>query len=79
MADEHQQAEDSYRPAKRGAESGDPPTPTAAGVDPNASKEHLVDGAKKVGIDRPDELEKDELVTAIEMANARASRQARKS
>jgi hypothetical protein len=63
--------------AKGGAESRDRPTPTAAGVDANASKDHLVDVAKKVGIDRPDKLKKDELVTAIEKANARASRQAR--
>jgi hypothetical protein len=75
MADKHQQTEDSYRAAKRGAEPGDRPTPTAAGVNANVSKDHLVEVAKKVGIDRPDKFEKTQLITAIRLDTTHGSRQ----
>ncbi|MEV0157938.1 ChaB family protein [Micromonospora sp. NPDC050686] len=51
--------------------------PTAQGVDANASKGHLDDVARKVGID-PENMDKGELVEAIEKANARATARARR-
>ncbi|MEU4482459.1 ChaB family protein [Micromonospora sp. NPDC023966] len=52
--------------------------PTAQGVDANASKGHLEDVARRVGIDEPQNLDRDELVQAIEKANARATARARR-
>ncbi|OKI50462.1 cation transport regulator ChaB [Micromonospora sp. CB01531] len=52
--------------------------PTAQGVDVNASKSHLDEVARKVGIEDPQDLNKDDLVRAIEKANARATARARK-
>jgi hypothetical protein len=51
---------------------------TAQGVDANASKRHLVEVAKKVGIEHPERSTKDELVEAIQRANARATDRARR-
>jgi hypothetical protein len=51
---------------------------TAQGVDANASKSHLDEVARRVGISRPEALNKDDLVNQIEKANARASAKARK-
>jgi hypothetical protein len=53
------------------------PKATAEGVDTNASKAHLVDVAKKLGITGVSRKRKDELVDEIRKANARATRQAR--
>ncbi|SFO48805.1 ChaB protein [Pseudonocardia ammonioxydans] len=50
---------------------------TASGVDTNASKEHLVDVAERLGIKDPQNLQKPDLVAAIEKANAGATRKAR--
>ncbi|MDZ5445105.1 ChaB family protein [Micromonospora sp. 4G57] len=58
--------------------SRDRERPTAQGVDANASKGHLDDVARKVGIDDPQKLNKDDLVEAIEKANARATARARR-
>ncbi|MBM0224707.1 ChaB family protein [Micromonospora sp. ATA51] len=58
--------------------SRDRDRPTAQGVDANASKGHLDDVAGKVGIDDPQKLNKDDLVEAIEKANARATARARR-
>ncbi|MEV0804895.1 ChaB family protein [Micromonospora sp. NPDC050200] len=52
--------------------------PTAQGVDAEAGKDHLDEVARKVGIVNPEDLEKGELVRAIEKANARATARARK-
>ncbi|HEX6969532.1 MAG TPA: ChaB family protein [Micromonosporaceae bacterium] len=52
--------------------------PTAQGVDANASKGHLDDVARRVGIEHPEDMNKGELVDAIRRANARATAQARK-
>jgi hypothetical protein len=54
------------------------PQPTAGGVDANASKSHLDDVARRVGIDHPEDLTKADLVREIEKANRRATAQARK-
>jgi hypothetical protein len=51
--------------------------PTAGGVDANASKGHLDDVARRVGIDHPEELNKPDLVEAINRANRRATAEAR--
>ncbi|WP_422735757.1 ChaB family protein [Micromonospora sp. WMMD729] len=57
--------------------SRDRERPTAQGVDANASKGHLDDVARKIGIDEPENMNKGELVEAIERANARATARAR--
>ncbi|WP_238423958.1 ChaB family protein [Micromonospora parastrephiae] len=58
--------------------SRDRDRPTAQGVDANASKGHLDDVARKVGIGDPENMNKGELVEAIEKANARATAHARR-
>jgi hypothetical protein len=59
--------------------SRDRERPTAQGVDANASKGHLDGVARKVGIDDPENMDKGELVEAIEKANARATARARRA
>jgi hypothetical protein len=51
---------------------------TASGVDANASKGHLDDVARRLGIEHPEEMRKADLVEAIEKANARETAKARK-
>ncbi|TNH28708.1 cation transport regulator ChaB [Micromonospora orduensis] len=58
--------------------SRDRDRPTAQGVDANAGKGHLDDVARKVGIEDPENMNKSELVEAIEKANARATARARR-
>jgi ChaB len=50
---------------------------TAGGVDANATKGHLEEVAKKVGIDHPGKLKKADLVEEIQKANDRATAKAR--
>ncbi|ONI63422.1 cation transport regulator ChaB [Leifsonia sp. ALI-44-B] len=50
---------------------------TQEGVDANATKEHLLDVAKKLDISGRSSMNKDELVDAIKKANARETRKAR--
>jgi len=50
---------------------------TAGGVDANASKQHLMDQAKQLGISGRSRMTKSELVDAIQKANARSTRKAR--
>jgi cation transport regulator ChaB len=52
---------------------------TAGGVDANASKAHLYDIAKRLGVEGRSRMSKQELVEAIGRANDRASRQAREA
>ena len=62
------------------AEAGaarDQAKPTYGGVDANATKEHLVEVAKKVGVSGRSRMSKDELVEAIQKANDRATAKAR--
>jgi cation transport regulator ChaB len=47
---------------------------TAGGVDANASKEHLYEVAKRLDIEGRSKMSKDELVDAIQQANARETR-----
>jgi cation transport regulator ChaB len=49
---------------------------TAGGVDANASKAHLYDIAKRLDIEGRSQMSKDELVDAIQRANARETRRA---
>lgn len=58
--------------AKRGA--GQRPTKTAGGVDANASKQDLLDVARKLDIHGRSTMNKPELVDAIRSANRRATR-----
>jgi hypothetical protein len=61
--------------AARGA--GDRPTRTAGGVDAAASKAHLYDLAKRLGVPGRSRMTKAELVDAVARANERASARAR--
>ncbi|MCU1438493.1 MAG: cation transport regulator ChaB [Naasia sp.] len=66
-------------PSDRKAEGGrDAPGETKGGVDANATKAHLMDLAKRLDISGRSSMSKDELVDAIQKANDRASREARK-
>ncbi|MEV0721061.1 ChaB family protein [Asanoa sp. NPDC050611] len=53
------------------------PGRTAAGVDANASKAHLLDVAKRLDVSGRSRMTKPELAEAIRKANARADRKAR--
>ena len=50
---------------------------TAGGVDANASKQHLMDLAKRLDISGRSRMTKSELVDAIQKANNRSTRKAR--
>ncbi|MEK6440731.1 ChaB family protein [Pseudonocardia sp. T1-2H] len=65
------------RAARSTPDSGDPGGSTAAGVDANASKKHLVEVAKRLDVKAPTRRTKDELVEEIRKANDRATRRAR--
>lgn len=62
--------------AARGA--GDRPTRTAGGVDAAASKAHLYDLAKRLGVPGRSRMTKAELVDALQRANERESARARR-
>jgi hypothetical protein len=49
---------------------------TAGGVDANASKAHLYDVAKRLDVDGRSKMSKNQLVDAIQKANARETRRA---
>jgi cation transport regulator ChaB len=63
--------------AKKGARARRSATPTAGGVDANATKAHLLELAKKAEIRGRTRMTKAELVEALQKANDRATRQAR--
>jgi cation transport regulator ChaB len=50
---------------------------TAGGVDANASKSHLMDVAKKLGVEGRSTMKKGELVKAIQKVNDKKTRKAR--
>ena len=64
--------------AQSGGSARDHPRPTAEGVDANASKAHLMDLAKRLGIPGRSRMAKGELVAALEGENRRATAQARR-
>jgi cation transport regulator ChaB len=75
---DHWEAKESKGPSDKGAEQGGPgPHETKGGVDANASKAHLMDIAKRLDVSGRSSMTKDELVDAIQKANAKATRQAR--
>ncbi|MBN0040545.1 ChaB family protein [Cellulosimicrobium cellulans] len=76
---DHWELKDEPGPSDDRAEQGglDPTTDTAGGVDANATKEHLLDVARRLDVDGRSTMTKDELVEAIQRANDRATRRAR--
>ncbi|GAB3676660.1 ChaB family protein [Angustibacter aerolatus] len=66
-------------PSDAHAEGGrDDPHPTAGGVDANATKAHLLEVAKRLGVSGRSRMTKDELVEGIQKANDRATAKARR-
>jgi len=76
---DHWEPKDEKGPSDSRARSGGPnPTgQTAEGVNANASKKHLLDLARRLDVPGRSSMSKDELVTAIEKANRRATRRSR--
>ena len=63
---------------KRGAAARRGSTPTAEGVDANASKAHLMDLARRLDVPGRSRMSKQELVEAIKKANRKATSDARR-
>ncbi|MGE2737390.1 ChaB family protein [Mycolicibacterium vaccae] len=72
---DHWEPKDQRGPSDERAESGgpNPSGESHEGVDANASKKHLLDVARRLDISGRSTMTKDELVSAIEKANRRAS------
>src|SRR5689334_4423953 len=64
---------------KKGAAARRGTTPTAEGVNANATKKHLMDVAKRLDVTGRSKMTKDELVEAIMKANRRESARALRS
>lgn len=73
---DHWEPKDGTGPSDRQAERShrQRPTSTAGGVDANASKQELLDVAKRLEISGRTRMNKPELVDAIQAANRRATR-----
>ena len=76
---DHWEPKDHKGPSDEAAEGGgaDNKRPSAGGVDANASKQHLMDVAKKLDVHGRSSMNKDELVDAINKANKRETAKAR--
>ena len=75
---DHWEPKDEKGPSDEGAKQGGPGRhETKGGVDANASKEHLMDVAKQLDVPGRSSMSKDQLVDAIQKANAKATRKAR--
>jgi len=76
---DHWEKKESSGPSDAQAEggAGRSEKKTQEGVDANATKEHLLDVAKKLDISGRSSMNKDELIDAIKKANARETRKAR--
>lgn len=76
---DHWEAKSATGPSDERAESGGPNAGgrSAEGVNANAPKKHLLDVARRLEIHGRSTMTKDELVTAIEMANRRETRRSR--
>ena len=74
---DHWEPKEKRGPSDAQAEGGvDTDRPTAGGVDANASKQHLLDVAKRLDVSGRSRMTKAQLVDAIQKANAAASRKA---
>ena len=75
---DHWEPKDHKGPSDAQAEGGrDTDRETKGGVDANATKEHLMDVAKRLDVSGRSRMSKDELVDAIQKANDRATAEAR--
>jgi hypothetical protein len=76
---DHWEPKEEYGPSDEQAATGnrDSDTPTAGGVDANASKKHLQDVARRLDVKGRSRMDKAELVEAIQKANDRATAKAR--
>ncbi|MDD7941900.1 ChaB family protein [Actinomycetospora lutea] len=76
---DHWEPKEEKGPSDSRARSGgqDPGGETAGGVDANASKEHLYERARQLGVEGRSSMDKDELVEAVQKANDRETRKAR--
>jgi hypothetical protein len=76
---DHWEPKEGKGPSDEAAMGGGPDNrrPSAGGVDANASKQHLMDVAKKLDVKGRSSMNKDELVKAIEKANTRETAKAR--
>lgn len=75
---DHWEAKDEKGPSDKKAAGGrDTKAKTAGGVDANASKQHLMDVAKKLDISGRSRMTKPELVDAIQKANKSSTRKSR--
>ncbi len=80
---DHWEPKEHKGPSDPQAEQGTPRSvqarrDTAQGVDANASKGHLDEVARRVGIRDPESIDRKHLVREIEKANARATAKARR-
>jgi hypothetical protein len=76
---DHWEQKEEYGPSDSRAESGgaNPSGETGGGVDANASKEHLYERAKELGVEGRSKMDKDELARELQKANDRETRKAR--
>ena len=76
---DHWEPKDHKGPSDAQAEGGrDTNRETKGGVDANATKEHLMDVARRLDVSGRSTMNKDELVDAIQKANDKATAEARK-
>ncbi len=76
---DHWEPKDHTGPSDPQAEGGaDTDRETKGGVDANATKEHLMDVAKRLDVHGRSSMTKDELVDAIQKANDKATAAARR-
>ncbi|TNM67702.1 cation transport regulator ChaB [Streptomyces sp. NP160] len=82
----HEKVGDHWEPKEGGrkgpsdaqaAGGADTDRPTAGGVDANATKEHLLDLARRLDVPGRSSMTKDELVAALQKANDRKTARAR--
>ena len=77
---DHWEAKDHRGPSDAQAEGGaGTDRETKGGVDANATKQHLMDVAKRLDVPGRSRMSKDELVDAIQKANDRSTAKARNS
>ncbi|MHC1558543.1 ChaB family protein [Actinomycetospora sp. C-140] len=76
---DHWEPKEEKGPSDSQARSGgpNPGGESAGGVDANASKEHLYARAQQLGIEGRSQMDKDELVDALQKASERETRKAR--